>query len=67
LQENGVSIVRLRASVKSPLDAVTTDASAVARYLYHITEPAGVYTVRCGFAGDAWVEAGYGEATLTVH
>jgi len=46
---------------------VTTDPSAVARYLYHTTEPPGVYTIRCEFPGDAWIEAGYGEATLTIY
>jgi len=31
------------------------------------TEPPGVYTIRCEFAGDAWLDAGYGEANLTIY
>ncbi len=46
---------------------VTTDASAIARYTYKTVEPVGEHTIRCEFAGDAWVDAGYGEATLTVY
>ncbi len=40
----------------------------VARYVFDTTglNP-GAHTVRCAFAGDAWVEAGYGEATLTLY
>ncbi len=50
-------------------DVVTgTGADAgIARYSYAIVEPPGVHTMRCEFAGDAWVEAGYGEGTLTVY
>jgi len=50
-------------------DVVTeTGAEAgVARYYYQTTEAPGVYTIRCEFAGDAWVDAGYGEADLTIY
>jgi len=50
-------------------DVVTgTGAEAgVARYYYQTTEARGVHTIRCEFAGDAWVEAGYGEADLTIY
>jgi len=51
----------------TPVGAATADASAVARYLYHTTEPPGTYAIRCEFAGDAYVEAGYGEANLTIY
>jgi len=48
-------------------DVVTND-TGVARYLYDTTGlSAGSHTVRCEFAGDAWVDAGYGEATLTIY
>jgi hypothetical protein len=49
------------------VQTVVTDGSGVARYLYQTTEPVGVYTIRCEFAGDAWLDPGYGEATLTVY
>jgi hypothetical protein len=50
-------------------DIVTgTGADAgIARYPYTTVEPVGAHTIRCEFAGDAWVEAGYGEATLTIY
>jgi len=48
------------------VQTMVTDATGVARYLYRTTEPPGVYTIRCEFAGDAWVDAGYGEAHLTI-
>jgi alpha-tubulin suppressor-like RCC1 family protein len=50
-------------------DAVTgTGADAgIARYNYTTVEPPGSHTLRCEFAGDAWVDAGYGEATLTIY
>jgi len=49
------------------VQTVVTDANGVARYLYPTTEPPGAYTIRCEFAGDAWVDAGYGEAKLTIY
>ncbi len=40
----------------------------VARYLFNTTGLSiGTHTVRCEFAGDAWVDAGYGEGTLTIY
>jgi len=51
----------------TPVGAVTTDASAVARCLYRTTEAVGEHSIRCEFAGDAWLDAGYGEATLTIY
>jgi len=49
------------------IQSVVTDDVAVARYLYRTTEPPGVYTIRCEFYGDAWLEPGYGEASLTIY
>jgi hypothetical protein len=49
------------------VQTVITDSVGVARYLCPITEPPGVYTIRCEYAGDAWVGAGYGEANLTIY
>jgi hypothetical protein len=49
------------------VQTVVTDAGGVARYLYNTTEAPGVYTIRCEFAGDAWVDAGYGAGNLTVN
>jgi subtilisin family serine protease len=51
------------------VDVVTgTGADAgIARYNYTTVEPPGSHTLRCEFAGDAWVDAGYGEATLTIY
>ncbi len=50
-------------------DVVTgTGADAgIARYQYTSVEAPGTHTMRCEFAGDAWVDAGYGEATLTIY
>ncbi|NLI00073.1 MAG: Ig-like domain repeat protein [Chthonomonadales bacterium] len=50
-------------------DVVTLSGAeaGIARYQYPTVEPPGVHTIRCEFAGDAWVEAGYGEATLTIY
>ncbi len=31
------------------------------------TEPPGVYTIRCEFYGDAWLDPGFGEANLTIY
>jgi len=46
---------------------VLTDENGVARYLYRTTQPPGVYTVRCDFHGDAWLDPGYGEGSLTIY
>ncbi len=50
-------------------DVVTLSGAeaGIARYQYATVEPPGVHTMRCEFAGDAWVDAGYGEATLTIY
>jgi hypothetical protein len=49
------------------VQTVVTDANGVARHLYPTTEPVGVHTIRCEFYGDAWLEAGYGEGSLTIY
>jgi probable HAF family extracellular repeat protein len=49
------------------VQTVVTDANGVARYLYPTTEPVGVHTIRCEFYGDAWVDPGYGEGSLTIY
>lgn len=49
------------------VQGVTTDENGVARYLYRTVEPVGSYTIRCQFAGDAWVEAGAGQGALTIY
>jgi len=49
---------------------VVTGAGAdagIARYNYTTVEPPGAHTIRCEFAGDAWVDAGYGEGNLTIY
>ncbi len=43
-----------------------TDASGVASFPYQTVEPVGTHTVRCEFAGDAWLEPGFGEGALTI-
>jgi hypothetical protein len=50
-------------------DVVTLSGAdaGIARHSYTTVEPAGAHTMRCEFAGDAWVEAGYGEANLTIY
>jgi len=50
-------------------DVVTlTGAEAgIVRYQYPTVEPPGAHTIRCEFAGDAWVDAGHGEATLAIY
>ncbi len=45
---------------------MATNSSGVASYLYPTVEPAGTYTIRCQFYGDAFVGDGYGEAPLTI-
>ncbi len=49
-------------------DVVTLSGAeaGIARYSYTTVEPPGVHTVRCEFAGDAWVDEGFGEASLTI-
>ncbi len=40
----------------------------VARHLFSTAGlGVGTHTIRCEFAGDPWVEAGYGEGTLTIY
>jgi subtilisin family serine protease len=51
----------------TPVQTMTTDALGVARYAYATVEAPGVHTVRCSFAGDAWIEPGYGEGALTIY
>lgn len=50
-------------------DVVTGSGAdaGIARYLYTTVEPPGTHTIRCEFAGDAWVDAGNGEASLTIY
>lgn len=50
-------------------DVVTLSGAdaGIARYAYTTVEPVGSHTVRCEFAGDAWVDAGYGEGNLTIY
>ncbi|MBM3493786.1 MAG: hypothetical protein FJX72_05610 [Armatimonadetes bacterium] len=50
-------------------DVVTLSGAeaGIARYQYTTVEPPGVHTIRCEFAGDAWVDAGYGEGNLTIY
>jgi len=49
------------------VQTVVTDSNGVARYLYPSSEPAGIHTIRCEFAGDAWLDSGYGQANLTIY
>jgi hypothetical protein len=49
------------------VQTLVTDANGVARYYHWTTEAVGAHTIRCEFAGDAWVDAGYGEANLTIY
>ncbi len=51
----------------TPVQNVETDAAGVARYYYHTVEAAGEHTIRCEFAGDAWVEPGYGQGRLLIY
>ncbi len=45
-----------------------TTEPGVARHVLHTTGlGVGTHTIRCEFAGDAWVDAGYGESTLTIY
>ncbi|NUQ71841.1 MAG: Ig-like domain repeat protein, partial [Chthonomonadales bacterium] len=50
----------------TPVQTVVTNNDGVARYLYPTVEAPGAHTIRCEFGGDAWVEAGYGNGTLTI-
>jgi hypothetical protein len=45
---------------------VVTDGDGIARHNYTVVEPVGAHTVRCEFAGDAWVAAGFGDGTMNV-
>jgi hypothetical protein len=49
------------------VQTVVTKGSGVAQYSYVTVEPVGGHTIRCQFAGDAFVDAGYGEAALTIY
>jgi hypothetical protein len=46
---------------------VVTDAGGVARHVYATTQPPGTYVIRCEFYGDAWLDPGYGEGSLTIY
>ncbi len=46
---------------------VITDATGVARHSYSTVEAPGTHTIRASFAGDAWLEPGYGEGSLVVY
>ncbi|NLH98964.1 MAG: hypothetical protein GX446_05660 [Chthonomonadales bacterium] len=50
-------------------DVVTLGGSdaGIARYNYTTVEPPGDHTLRCEFGGDAWVDAGYGEAIVRIY
>jgi alpha-tubulin suppressor-like RCC1 family protein len=45
----------------------TGDNAGIARYQYTTVEAPGAHVLRCQFNGDAWVDAGSGEATLTIY
>jgi len=51
------------------VDVVTLSGAeaGIARHNYTTVEPPGAHTIRCEFAGDAWVAAGYGEGNLTIY
>ncbi len=51
----------------TPVQTTTTDSYGIARYAYATVETPGVHAMRCEFAGDAWLDAGYGEANLTIY
>jgi hypothetical protein len=44
-----------------------TGPNGVASFPYQSVEPIGPHTVRCDFAGDAWLEPGFGEGGLTIY
>lgn len=47
---------------------VVTDSGGIARYNYNTSGLSiGDHTARCTFAGDPWVDAGYGEGRLTIY
>ncbi len=50
------------------VDVVTLSGTeaGIARYQYTTDETVGDHTLRAEFAGDAWVDAGYGEANLRI-
>jgi hypothetical protein len=41
--------------------------AGIARYDYTTVQPTGTHTIRCEFSGDPWLNAGYGEASLTIY
>ena len=51
------------------VDVVTLSGleAGIARYNYTTVESVGDHTLRAEFAGDAWVDAGYGEALLRIY
>ncbi len=51
----------------TPVTTTTTDEYGIARHMYTTVEAPGVHSMKCEFAGDAWVEAGFGEANLTIY
>ncbi|NLH98183.1 MAG: hypothetical protein GX446_01680 [Chthonomonadales bacterium] len=48
------------------VQTTVTDDYGIARHAYTTVEAPGVHVMRCEFAGDAWIEPGYGEANLTI-
>jgi len=46
--------------------ALSGAEAGIARYNYTTVESVGDHTLRCEFAGDAWVDAGYGEGLLRI-
>ncbi len=50
-------------------DAATLSGAeaGIARYYYTSVEASSAHTIRCEFASDARVDAGYGERNLTIY
>jgi len=49
------------------VQTLVTDGNGTARDYDWTVESVGTHTIRCAFASDEWLEAGYGEADLRIH
>lgn len=50
----------------TPIHSMNTNGGGVASFVYWTVESVGVHTLQCEWAGDAFVEAGTGNGTLTI-
>jgi hypothetical protein len=65
-QEGKMVTFRVDGTWIADVTTLTGVDGGIARYTYTSVEAPGAHTIRCEFAGDSFVDAGYGEAPLTI-